>query len=171
MNLNESCKDILNQLDVVIKNIEYQDFIKPVPTLNNSTIGQHIRHTLEFFTCLMNNIKGGTINYDKRDHDNVIETDKLIALAVIENLRTFLNGNFENIPLTLEANYSLSDSEATKIETNLHRELAYNIEHAIHHMAIIKIGLNEVAPYIPIPEHFGIAVSTIKYQQEVPATK
>ncbi len=168
MKLKESCKEILNQLKAVIININDQDFSKPIPVLNNSTIGQHVRHTLEFFTCLMGNLKSGTVNYDKRDHDKVIETDKLIALAVIENIGAFLDGNVKNIPLTLEANYCISDSELTLIKTNLFRELAYNLEHAIHHMAIIKIGLKEVAPYISIPNHFGIAVSTIKYQREIP---
>jgi uncharacterized damage-inducible protein DinB len=150
MNLNESCKDILNQLGDVIHKIKDQDFIKPVPTLNNSTIGQHVRHTLEFFTCLMNR-NNHIINYDERDHDKIIETDRLLAAAVIDDLKVFLDKSTDNIKLLLEASYSLLDSDVTVIETNLFRELAYNIEHAIHHMAIIKIGLKEIATYVPIP--------------------
>ncbi|MEL7001972.1 MAG: DinB family protein [Bacteroidota bacterium] len=166
MKLIDACKDILGQLSSVIKSIEPEDFRKEVPNLNNSTVGQHIRHTLEFFTCLMNNHKTGFINYDERDHDKVIETDTLIAQAVIEDIIDFLNTSIEDKPLVLEANYSFGDETGTKINTNLHRELAYNIEHAIHHMAIIKIGLKEVASYIDIPGHFGVAVSTIKYQKQ-----
>ena len=39
----------------------------------------------------------------------------------------------------------------TTISTNYFRELTYNIEHAIHHMAIMKIGVREVAPYVTLP--------------------
>ncbi len=171
MKLNDACKDIMMQLYAVINSISEEDFSKPIPLLNQSTIGQHVRHTLEFFTCLMNNIKTGEINYDDRDHDKIIETDKLIALAVIEDIKIFLNNVSEDIPLNLNASYSLKDSVALKIKTNLFRELAYNIEHAIHHMAIMKIGIKEIAPYVELPSHFGIAVSTIKYQQQLPVSK
>ena len=67
MNLNEACKDILRQLEAVLNNINEEDFKKPISTLNNSTIGQHIRHTLEFFTCLMYNCEIGVVNYDNRE--------------------------------------------------------------------------------------------------------
>ncbi len=171
MKLNEACKDILMQLDTVIKDINEDDFVKPIPSLNKSTIGQHIRHTLEFFMCLMNNISTGEINYDKRDHDKVIETDRFIASAMVKQLIVFLNEVKEDVSLNLDASYSLQDDDSTVIKTNLFRELAYNIEHAIHHMAIIKIGIKEIAPYVKLPSHFGIAVSTIKYQQRLPITK
>ncbi len=167
MKLNEACQDILNQLLEVIENIKDEDFVKPVLALNNATIGQHIRHTLEFFTCLKNNINSTCINYDHRDHDKIIETDRLIAIALIKELLIFVSNCTENIPLTLKVNYSL-DNDIISLPTNLFRELTYNIEHAIHHMAIMKIGIKEVADYITLPNHFGVAISTIKYQQQLP---
>lgn len=169
MNLNEACKDILKQLEAVLNKIKEEDFTKPIPTLNNSTIGQHIRHTLEFFTCLMHNCENGVVNYDKRDHDKMIESDKDLALTVINDIGTFLDKSEEDTELVLEVNYSFSDDVSTKIRTNLLRELAYNIEHAIHHMAIIKIGLKEIASYVTVPSHFGVAISTIKFQQKAPS--
>ena len=62
--------------------------------------------------------------------------------------------------------YNLNDEEAITIETNYYRELIYNIEHAVHHMAIMKIGIHEVAPYISLPADFGVAASTIRYKKE-----
>ncbi|MEM6525437.1 MAG: DinB family protein [Bacteroidota bacterium] len=165
MKLVEACTDILGQLEAVIQDLKDNDFTLPIQTLNNSTIGQHMRHTLEFFTCLMNHHDKGVINYDKRDHDKVIESDRTIALALIQDLKNFIQDVKSDAPLKLEANYSMDRDETISIDTNLFRELTYNIEHAIHHMAIIKIGLKEVAPYVSIPSHFGIAVSTIKYQK------
>ncbi|MEQ8926295.1 MAG: DinB family protein [Fulvivirga sp.] len=165
MKLIEACKEILRQLDTVINSIKDEDFTKPIPSLNSSTVGQHVRHTLEFFTCLINSAKTGQVNYDNRDHDQVIEQDKTVAQAVVTDIINFLDSTPLNTELVLQANYSLSDDDCTSINTNLYRELAYNIEHAIHHMAILKVGIKEVAPYVTLPSHFGVAVSTIKYQQ------
>ncbi|MCG8385336.1 MAG: hypothetical protein MJA30_07335 [Cytophagales bacterium] len=164
MKLISACKDIFNQLESVIEHITQEDFTKEVDTLNYSTIGQHIRHTLEFFTCLAHHHTQGIVNYDKRDHDRMIESDKTIAGALIKDLYNFIDQNPKDTQLVLEANYSMVNEEPISIGTTYFRELAYNIEHAIHHMAIIKIGLKEVAPYVPIPAHFGVAVSTIRYQ-------
>lgn len=165
MNLIEACEDIFNQLANVVDNISEEDYKKKVKTLNDATLGQHIRHTLEFFTCLRDHVEKGCINYDQRDHDRVIETDKTIASALIDDLKLFFSQNHDNKELTLQFDYSLKDDSSNSIPTNYFRELAYNIEHAIHHMAIMKIGILEVASYIKIPPHFGVAISTVKFQK------
>jgi hypothetical protein len=66
--------------------------------------------------------------------------------------------------LTLEVGYDADSDDCVTISTNYFRELTYNIEHAIHHMAIMKIGVREIAPYIPLDENFGVAVSTVRYR-------
>ena len=53
MELTAACKNVLGQLSRVTNEIKESDFIKPVPSLNQSTLGQHVRHTLEFFICLI----------------------------------------------------------------------------------------------------------------------
>lgn len=165
MNLQKACGNILTQLTTLVNQISEQDFSKPVAALGNSTIGQHLRHTLEFFICLEKGFEVGLINYDKRDHDKLIETDKVIALAVLSKINAFVFSQHADKDLKLEAGYDLSKEEFVTIETNFLRELVYNIEHAVHHMAIIKIGLREIAPYIILPPDFGIAASTIRYQE------
>lgn len=165
MRLTDACTDILEQLSSMIRDIREEDFKKEVAILNNSTIGQHVRHTLEFFICLMDNHKSGIINYDHRNHDKVIETKKFVAQEVISRLKDFFLSTIEDEPLKLAANYSFDTDHFDLIDTNYYRELVYNIEHAIHHMAIIKIGLKEAAPYVIVPAHFGVAISTIKFQQ------
>ena len=51
------------------------------------------------------------------------------------------------------------------IESNYYRELMYNIEHCIHHQAIIKIALLHLGK-TEIVENFGIAKSTIEYRRQ-----
>jgi hypothetical protein len=50
--------------------------------------------------------------------------------------------------------------------TSYNRELVYNLEHAIHHMAIMKIAVDNAFPQVQMPENFGVAYSTIRYQQQ-----
>ena len=163
MNLREACSGILTQLTELVTQIDEQDFTKPASTLSNSTVGQHIRHTLEFFLCFENGYNSGVINYDKRAHDKLIESDKYIALSAISRIREFIS-TFTEKPLTLEVGYDLVNDDFITIETTATRELVYNIEHAVHHMAIMKIGIREIATYIKLSPDFGIAASTIRYK-------
>lgn len=163
MNLREACSGILTQLTELVTQIDEQDFTKPAITLSNSTVGQHIRHTLEFFLCFENGYNSGVINYDKRAHDKLIESDKYIALSAISRIREFIS-TFTEKPLALEVGYDLVNDDFITIETTATRELVYNIEHAVHHMAIMKIGIREIATYIKLSPDFGIAASTIRYK-------
>jgi len=59
------------------------------------------------------------------------------------------------------------DSRAVKqVKSNLMRELAYNLEHAIHHMALIRIVLNQQFPDVKVDANFGVAYSTIRYNKD-----
>ncbi|MEP6734113.1 MAG: hypothetical protein ABJA70_01270 [Chryseolinea sp.] len=164
MSLTRACSNILEQLTDLVRQIRERDFVKPAETLSNSTIGQHLRHTLEFFLCFEYGYEQGIINYDKRAHDKLIETDKFIALSAIERIRTFVN-NLSEKSLRLEVGYDLKNEDFLSIDTTATRELVYNIEHAVHHMAIMKIGIREIASYISLAPDFGIAASTIRYKE------
>ncbi|MCU0398577.1 MAG: DinB family protein [Cyclobacteriaceae bacterium] len=164
MELKNACCEILNQLSDVTDQIHENDYKAPVGTLGGSSIGQHLRHTLEFFFCLEKGFEKGLVNYDNREHDKLIETDKFIARAAIERITKFISSLDGNKSLKLEVCYTMNEDSSVIVETNYYRELIYNIEHAVHHMAIIKIGLRDVAPYIQLSPGFGIAASTIRYQ-------
>jgi hypothetical protein len=165
--LSHACLTILSQLENALSQISEHDFSKPSRVLSNSTMGQHLRHTLEFFICLRSGFEKGIVNYDKRAHDKLIESDKFIALSSIQGIKEFVQANNQDQPLKLEVGYEKDSEDCVTIETNYFRELTYNIEHAVHHMAIMKIGIREVADYVTLPPDFGIAVSTIRHKQAV----
>ncbi len=164
MDLTQACSNILGQLTELVRQIREHDFVRPAETLSNSTIGQHLRHTLEFFLCFESGYEHGVINYDKRAHDKLIETDKFIALSAIDRIRKFVS-NLSEKALRLEVGYDLQSDDFLTIQTTSTRELVYNIEHAVHHMAIMKIGVREIASYIKLSPDFGIAASTIRYKE------
>jgi hypothetical protein len=165
MQLKTACKNILVQLSDAVLQMKDQDFIKPSLSLSQASVGQHVRHTLEFFICLESGFEQGVVNYDKRAHDKLIESDKTIALAAIDRIADFIKSQATDKKLFLEVGYDSLEEDFVTIETNYLRELTYNIEHAVHHMAIMKIGIREVAPYVKFAPDFGVAVSTLRYKE------
>ena len=57
------------------------------------------------------------------------------------------------------------NKQETELETSYYRELVFNIEHCIHHQAIIKIALLTMGKN-QIDESFGVAKSTLIYRKE-----
>ena len=165
MELKTACNNILGQMAEVIEKIDDADFVKPSTVLSGSTLGQHFRHAIEFFECLVSGYEKGLISYDKRDHDKNIETSRVLAIEVISRIRDFIDSTSSDRKLLLEVSYNPETNESEKVESNMAREIVYNIEHVVHHMALVKIGIKELIPDFNLPADFGVAVSTIKYQR------
>ena len=165
MQLLNATKNIFSDLKSVLQQLDKEAYNKSVDTLSDSTIGQHTRHTIEFFQCLHDQGEQGVINYDKRSHDHLMEENPDIALQTLERIVS----DYENMPgdksLLLETTFNNSEDDYTLIRSSYYREWSYVLEHAIHHMAIIRIGLKAVAPAISIPDNFGIGSATIKFRQ------
>ena len=165
MEIKEACYNILDQVGAVIDQISDGDFVKPVRAFNGATIGQHFRHSLEFFQCLMNGYAKGIVSYDKRNHDTDIESNKLLALDIINKSKLFIEHCDINKVLNLQVSYDPNSETDVTGASNMAREITYNIEHIVHHMALVKIGIKEVCSYVALPTEFGIAVSTIKFHK------
>lgn len=165
MDLKLACHKILAQMANVIQEIPDIEYTSTSETLNGSTLGQHFRHAIEFFECLAKGYNSGTINYDQRDHDRAIETSRLLTLELISRAQDFIEGVSLEKELLLQVSYNQDDDAMIEVRSNMAREIIYNIEHVVHHMALVKIGVKEVLPGLELPHDFGIAASTIKYHK------
>ena len=145
--------DLLNQLTDT-------QYANPCEQLSGATIGAHTRHIVELFQCLENQYLVGIICYDKRERNVQIQTDTNFAITRIEAIQKSLN-KFNKL-LYLE---QVIDGEEIRIESNYKRELLYNLEHCIHHQALIKVVILAM-PNIQISENFGVAPSTIDYRKQ-----
>lgn len=161
-NIQQGIDNIFIQLNDLLVQLTNQQYTTPSQVLFNATIGQHVRHIAELFIELEKGYTNGTVNYEKRRRDYRIETDKQVAITLLQSIRTNINRPAKNI--LLEGSYTDAVEATVVIPTNYHREVVYNLEHAIHHMALIKIGVNDIA-HMPLPESFGVASSTIKYRK------
>lgn len=152
--------------EVYLHSIAPTAYREALPVLSQATIGQHTRHFIEFFQCLVkathadNQSEKCVLNYDLRRRDRQIEADPVYALQALKNIAKNFPQLAAERPLWLESKDYKIDT-ALLLPTTLERELLYNIEHTIHHFALIKIGLQEVAPEIQLPDHFGFAPSTV----------
>ncbi|VXC16072.1 conserved hypothetical protein [Flavobacterium sp. 9AF] len=148
------------EIITLLDQLDNQKYTFCNPELSNATIGEHTRHIIELYQCLLENYELGIVNYDKRKRNlsiqNSIEEAKKAIAAIIDNI------HLPNKNLTLEdgiqkANFS--------IPTNYFRELLYNLEHSIHHQALIKVAVLKYKEII-LAENFGIAKSTIEYKSQ-----
>ena len=160
MQFKEPISHLLEQLRSVIDGLNDKQFTTPVNVLSGSTIGQHTRHILEFYIELDKGYKSGAVDYDQRERNHAIESNKYVAIESLTAIRENLGK--PDRELILMVNYGADEAQA--IATTYYRELIYNLEHTVHHMALIRIGVNAVSA-IEIPEGFGIAASTLKYRQ------
>ncbi len=163
MQLQQAVNNIFVQLADSLNQLSQEEYSQPCKTLFNNTIGQHVRHIIELFQCLEKGYDSGVVNYEKRKRDTAIETDKDLAGRLLLEIHSGLSK--ENKVLTLEASYDDHNTEPILFETNYNREIAYNLEHTIHHMALIRVGINECST-IALPEDFGVASSTVKYRKQ-----
>ena len=85
----------------------------------------------------------------------------------MRKLIEWLDSSIDDKKLKLAVNYAIENEEPIYIDSSFTRELVYNIEHAIHHMALIKVGLNEICPHVKVDSSYGVAVSTLRHQREV----
>lgn len=154
--INKSLNELVNLL-IQLPNSEYAN---PCLSLSNSTIGEHTRHIIEMFQCLENNYYSGIVNYDKRPRNKLIQTDTDFAISQIKGVQNSLEK--ENKKLELQ---QIIDSEELRLESNYFRELLYNLEHCIHHQALIKVAILQIEA-IELDENFGVARSTIEYRNQ-----
>jgi uncharacterized damage-inducible protein DinB len=162
MKIQKSIQNVFVQLSESLKELSDEEYRQPSTILFNATIGQHVRHVIELFLELEKGYETGRVNYDKRKRDYTIETDKGAAIELLRQIYLRLNRFDKN--LLLEASYDDNSNGTVLISTNYFRELMYNLEHTVHHMALIRVGINELSTVI-VSEDFGVASSTIKYKK------
>ncbi len=153
---------LLEQLVWLLENVSDDAYITKCVVLDNATIGEHIRHIIEMYLCVIANYDKGIICYENRERNREIQTIKSTAKQKIESIIKVIDK--ENKEMFIETTDHESN-EAYTIATNYEREIMYNMEHTIHHMAMIKIGMKECSNII-LENTFGVADATLKYRKE-----
>jgi len=161
--LQEFNSETLGRLEDVLNRID-QPLYTSVNPKGNASIGQHVRHVLEFYECLYQ--AENVVNYDSRNRDILIESSPEHALVVLGEIKDHLQRDAEEIELALETEVSVNDDMAIQVPSSYSRELFYVLEHAIHHMALIRVLIKDQQPDFELAEGFGVAYSTLAYRNQ-----
>ncbi|MFT5421569.1 MAG: putative damage-inducible protein DinB [Candidatus Endobugula sp.] len=134
-----------------------------------SCLGKHIRHVLDHYLCFVRDFESGVINYEQRQRESQLETDKDYALVVIGEIEQFFNQLIEvnaqdhELSVLLCNDVELPQGEAT--QSSVRRELQFLQGHSVHHYALIAAMLRFYG--IDTSREFGVAPSTLIHEKIV----
>lgn len=157
----EAVKQLL-AIQSILSQIKDEDYTASLSTLKSVSIGKHVRHIVEFYECLLFNNFDSIVNYDNRKRNLLLEENVKFTLDFILEIIDTLQKVENNSRILLVSKYQ---DKNISMESSLFREIAYNIEHTVHHLAIISIAITIHFKYINLDENFGYADSTIQYLQ------
>jgi 6-pyruvoyl-tetrahydropterin synthase len=159
------CQENLTEIKKVLVQLTNEQYDHKAILLSQASIGQHVRHIVEFYQCVLFGLGTKIVNYDNRKRNLLIETNPNFAVQIIDEINENLALDIVDEPYILEGNFCAEEGKETQIQTTLFRELAYCLEHSIHHQALIKVGLLELDRLNFIDETFGLAPATIRHRK------
>lgn len=159
-------KENLLQLKGLLTRMQLDDYNKKTEVLSEATIGQHIRHIVEFYLLLISGSFSDTICYDQRKRSVQIEKDPSFAIQTIERILPGIDTLILENPVMLRADFTSEGTSVEFMNSSVGRELSYCLEHSIHHQAIIKAGLIAMGLKDLTDESFGLAYSTQRYRND-----
>ena len=130
------------------------------PSRASGSIGAHVRHCLDHVRALVASGSASEMSYDGRLRGTAVETEPFAAVEEIDRLCLELEDVDASRLGDLVRLRSLAerDGPVVHVQTTIGRELAFVIQHTIHHAAIIAVLLEQVG--VSVPDDFGYAPST-----------
>jgi hypothetical protein len=153
-------KNGLVQLIDILNQLTYDDYTQPIKILSDSTIGEHTRHIIEVFQKTISEYEAGVVDYDKRERNVMIQTNTDYAIECLAEIVSRVEKEDKVLTVLSETNH-----RELPIQTSYFREILYNIDHCVHHKAIIKIGIL-VLGNLEVDDQFGVAISTLNYRNK-----
>lgn len=162
---------LLEQARGLIEVLDDSAYTYCSPVMMRGTIGKHVRHCLDHFSAALGAVEDGAggggepIDYDRRERNVPMETDRAEALRTIAGLREILgrvDAGASGRDVEVRVMLSAAGEEAT-LRSSLGRELAFAAHHAQHHHAMMKVIADELG--VATPEGFGKAPSTLNYER------
>lgn len=147
----------LQYLSTLLRQLHSDQYQYACRHLGNSSIGGHTRHVIELLQCAWTGYESGRVDYINRVRNLDLEKDKSLALTTLEGFQPLMG--------LADKTLEIHAGDGVWVQTSFYRELLYNIEHAIHHLALIRVAVIDLDLNPPDP-NFGMAYSTIQYRKE-----
>jgi len=160
-----NCINLLEDGIRLLKELDDEVYAKTSALSPRGSVGGHLRHCLDFYKSFLMGLDSGRVDYNKRQRDQLIETDRTHAIneifKLIDELREIIS-IFRIAPILI----STEDDGVTRESwcgSSVVRELEFLRSHTIHHYSVIAMLLRFEG--IEPGEEFGVAPSTLKYWQ------
>lgn len=152
---------LISEMERAIETIEAVDDLSFVRSTATGSVGQQMRHDLDFVGCLLKGIAIGRIDYNERQRGTRIETDRHAALAGYRMAIDRLEAINESDLLKSVSVRSELDPDRW-LPSSVGREIEFVHSHTVHHHALIGEKLRAMA--IEVPEDLGLAPSTMRFR-------
>lgn len=156
--------EVLEQGEAFLTGLSDTQYRDTAVEFCSASIGSHYRHSLDHFKILLESVNDGMVDYDRRDRDVRLETERLRALQTTRDFRhaaRFLSHTVLDKAMEARSKVSYAGLDASAATTTFGREVMFAVSHAIHHHALIAMICS--LRKIPVPQNFGMAPSTIEY--------
>lgn len=165
MNCLDQSKELLQQILALLEKMDASSYGEALPLLSGATIGQHFRHIINFYECILTGLEEGNINYSNRDRNTKVETDPAFALSHFKAVLDQFVYQSDDQPISVMGSFSpKTEVDQLPINSSVGRELLYAFDHAVHHLAIVKIGLTNYFPHITLGANLGVAPTTQQFR-------
>ena len=137
------------------------------PPRGMSSIGAHLRHCLDLYTCFLAGFAQGRVDYDDRGRDPLLESDRQTAIrmvaSLVERLESETITDFDQRLLVAMDRGDGEVGEEAFALSSVRRELQFLRSHTVHHYALIAAVLRALD--LPVPADFGVAPATLTYRK------
>lgn len=155
---------LIEELERGLQIISATDEVTFCRTANGSgSVGAQFRHNLDFAGSLLKGIDDGRIDYNDRERDMRVETDRQYAVGRFEGVIQRLSELSPKIMAKSMLIRSEIDND-TWLPSSIAREVEFIHSHTVHHHALI--GEKFAGFGVEVNENFGVAPSTLKYWEK-----
>lgn len=174
MNAKQGTIFLAAQLNGLLHRLDKASYTQPLPLFQGSTLGQHVRHILDCYQCLFEGVGKARVDYGNRRRNATLNVCPRAAQAVLDYIAHTVKTLDEHQWLQVASEFpehTAFPANRPNYMSSIGRELQYAFDHAIHHLAIIRMGLELYFPEIPFDSDLGVAPSTLKYRKTTESPK
>lgn len=155
----------LQKIVLLLESIEDSVYVNEDAGPYYSSVGNHLRHVLDYYSCIINGLNNDTIDLTLRDRNSVINTDKLKAIEKTKEIQNIILGyEHANTNYLIKVVDDLGDGKIG-VDYTLESILVQANTHTVHHFASIAYILHDLKVSCCV-EGFGYNPTTPVYTAE-----
>lgn len=166
MSCSRDASKVLFQIVDIINQLSDVAYSMPMDILDGSTLGKHFRHIWGFYQCIAVSRESENLDYAQRAREVQLELSTSSAIEAYKILISDLEHLNDDQAITVISDFHTQDCPRVQIQSTIGRELMYAYDHAIHHLAIIKIAIKVALPEVKLSESLGVAPSTLRFNNQ-----